>query len=73
MLSFESYLSNTVDDNDDNDDDDGDDDADGDDDLSEFLLEVTTSRAALGDSWFLDFHHGPEDRHETRLRTLIAC
>ena len=67
MLSFESNLSNAVDD---------DDDPDGDDDLSEFLLVVATSRAALGDSWFLDFHHGPEDRRTPRntcRRTLIAC
>ena len=46
MLSFESSLSNTVDD--------GDDDGD---DLSGFLLGLVTSRDALGGSWFLDFHH----------------
>ena len=47
MLSFESGLSNTVDDGDDDDDDD----------LSGFLLGLATSRAALGGSWVLDFHH----------------
>ena len=43
MLSFESSLSNMVD--------------DGDDDLSWFLLGLATLRAALGGSWVLDFHH----------------
>ena len=47
MLTFESSLSNTV-----NDDDDGDDD-----DFSGFLLGLVTSHAALGGSWVLDFHH----------------
>ena len=45
MLSLESSLSNTVED-------DGDDD-----DLSGFLLGLATSRAALGDTWVLYFHH----------------
>ena len=54
MLSFESSLSNTVDDDDDDDDDD---DGDDDDDLSGFLLGLATSRAGLGGSWVLDFHH----------------
>ena len=30
---------------------------DGDGDLSEFLLGLATSRAALGGSWVFDFHH----------------
>ena len=41
MLSFESSLSNIVDDGDDD---------------SRFLLGLATSRAALGGSWVLDFH-----------------
>ena len=44
MLSFESSLSNMVDDGDD-------------DDLSEFLLGLATLSATLGGSWVLDFHH----------------
>ena len=46
MLSFLISLSNTVDDGDDDDDD-----------LSGFLLGLAISRAALGGSWILNFHH----------------
>ena len=52
MLSFDSSLSNTVDD--------GDDDDDADDDLSRFLLGLNTSRAAPGGSWLLDFYNMQE-------------
>ena len=44
-----------VDDGDD--DSNGDDDSDGIDDLSGFLLGLTISRATLGGSWVVDFHH----------------
>ena len=57
---MKKLIRNTVDDDDDDDDDgdDGDDeDDDGDDDLSWFLLGLPTSRAALGGSSVLDFHH----------------
>ena len=42
MLSFENSLSNVVDDAN----------------LSGLLLDLATSHAALGGSWFSDFHHG---------------
>ena len=48
MLTFESSLSNTVNEGDD---DEGD--------LSWFLLGLATSRAALGGSWVLDFPYLP--------------
>ena len=44
MLTFESSLSNTVDDGDDED-------------LSGFVLGLATSRATLGGSCVLDFQH----------------
>ena len=61
VLSFESSLSNTADDGDD------------DDDLSGFLLGLATSHTALGGSWVLVFHTYIEHQQAIPyLPTLVA-